>query len=150
MLGAGMFLRYLLEKVQLVLHRRHDQVVLPFLVVLRLLLPRIARALRGLRSFVNFLIVVLGFPALLLLDKLAPLDIPGEERFAGVAVFAPDDGEFEVVAPVALCILGPLTGGRGGEALLLSTLMKRKEEGCLKKLTGLRWRVVSYYKPFPW
>lgn len=71
-----MILGGFLEKVQLVLHRGDDQVVLSLLVVLRLLLGSVSGALGGLRAFMDFIIFVLDAANFLFFYELTAFEIP--------------------------------------------------------------------------
>jgi hypothetical protein len=51
----------LLEEIQFILHGCNYQVVFSLLVVLRFFFGGIARSLRGLRSFVDLLVLMLEF-----------------------------------------------------------------------------------------
>jgi hypothetical protein len=136
---AGVLLGDLLEEVELVLHGGDDEVVLALLVVLRLLLGGVARALRGLRPLVDLLVVVLGPPHFLLFDQLAALEIPrGHHWFPPTAVLTANDWQLKVIRLVHFCVFGTFSDGRCGQSLLISTLIMKGKKECWKGSTSRR------------
>lgn len=88
-----------LEHAQLVLHRGHQQVVLPLLVVLRFLLQTASGPLRSLRSLVGLLVVTFWFAVVLAFASVGSFVILGyDDGLPSKGIFASNEGKIHVVS----------------------------------------------------
>lgn len=93
MLGSvffRVFLRTLFKQIEFVLHRSDDKVILALLIILAFFLGSVARAFGSLRAFVDFLVVML-WPTLFFLDKLAAFEITRGYWITATTVLVSDD-----------------------------------------------------------
>jgi len=146
-----MLLRYFLEKVHLVLHGGHDQVVLPFLVVLRFLLYVATRPLGRLWPLVVLLVIMFDLAIVFSFAHLCSFEVPGcYNWFPSPAVFASNHRKFQIVSFIHFWIFRSLSNRCSRQSFLVSRLLKYNEKKKdVKSLTFRHSKLLFYYKVFP-